>query len=75
MLKLLEQNGLDYDLVENSLGCMVNQPKFAKYAQILKNLCSYQGNQNRKLSLMKRQGSRRGGYGLGAQIEKGYGLF
>ena len=35
-LKILERNGFDYDLVESLLGYMVDLPKSAKYAQILK---------------------------------------
>ena len=35
-LKILERNGFDYDLVESLLGYVVDLPKSAKYAQILK---------------------------------------
>jgi hypothetical protein len=37
VLKLLEKNGFDYDLVEDLKGYVVQLPKHAKYAQILKN--------------------------------------
>jgi hypothetical protein len=36
-LKLLERSGFDYDLVEDLKGYVVQIPKAAKYAQILKN--------------------------------------
>jgi hypothetical protein len=39
-LKLLERNGFDYDLVEDLKGYMVQLPKSAKYAQVLKNSSS-----------------------------------
>ncbi len=35
-LKILERNGFDYDLVEDLKGYVVDLPKSAKYAQILK---------------------------------------
>jgi hypothetical protein len=33
----LERNGFDYELVEDLKGYVVNLPKSAQYAQILKN--------------------------------------
>lgn len=36
-LKLLEKNGLDYDLVKDLRGYVVQLPKSARYAQVLKN--------------------------------------
>jgi hypothetical protein len=36
-LKDPRENGFDYDLVEDIQGYVVKLPKFAKYAQILKN--------------------------------------
>jgi len=36
-LKILERNGFDYELVEDLTGYAVKLPRFAKYAQILKN--------------------------------------
>jgi hypothetical protein len=40
-LKILERNGFDYDLVEDPRGYVVKLPKFAKYAQILKNFVAF----------------------------------
>ena len=42
-LKLLERNDFDYDLVEDLKGYVVKLPKFAKYAQILKNSVATKG--------------------------------
>lgn len=36
-LKLLEKNGLDHDLVKDLRGYVVQLPKSARYAQVLKN--------------------------------------
>ena len=49
-LKLLERNGFDYDLVENLQGYVVKLPKFAKYAQILKNSVAPRRPQPREYS-------------------------
>ena len=43
-LKLLERNDFDYDLVDNLKGYAVKLPKFAKYAQILKELRGLYGD-------------------------------
>ena len=64
-LKLLERNGFDYDLVENLQGYVVKLPKFAKYAQILKNSVAYQGDRNRETIPDERPGCSRGGCGPG----------
>ena len=42
-LKLLERNDFDYDLVEDLKGYVVKLPKFAKYAQILRNSVATRG--------------------------------
>ncbi len=41
-LKLLARSGFDYDLVEDLKGYMVQLPKHAKYAQILKNSVAFE---------------------------------
>jgi len=40
-IQLLEKNGFDYDLVEDLKGYVVQLPKHAKYAQILKNSVAF----------------------------------
>ena len=57
-LKILERNGFDYDLVENLQGYVVKLPKFAKYAQILKNSVAFS---NREIVSDERPGCGRGG--------------
>jgi hypothetical protein len=52
-LKLLERNGFDYDLVEDLKGYVVQLPKSAKYAQILKNSVAFKETANERLFLMK----------------------
>jgi hypothetical protein len=51
-LKILERNGFDYDLVEDLKGYMVQLPKHAKYAQILKNSVAYKETANERIFLM-----------------------
>ena len=52
-LKLLERNGFDYDLVEDLKGYVVQLPKSAKYAPILKNFVAFQETANERIFLMK----------------------
>ena len=52
-LKLLERNGFDYDLVEDLKGYVVQLPKSAKYAQILKNSVAFKEVVNEGIFLMK----------------------
>ena len=52
-LKLLERNGFDYELVEDLKGYVVQLPKNAKYAQILKNSVAFKEAANERLFLMK----------------------
>jgi hypothetical protein len=49
-LKLLERNGFDYDLEEDLKGYMVQLPKHAKYAQILKNSVAFKETANGRSS-------------------------
>jgi len=52
-LKLLERNGFDYDLVEDLKGYVVEPPKSAKHAQILKNSVAFKETANARIFLMK----------------------
>jgi hypothetical protein len=47
-LKLLEKNGFDYDLVEDLKGYVIQLPKHAKYAQILKNSVAFKETANER---------------------------
>ena len=67
-LKLLERNGFDYDLVENLQGYVVKLPKFAKYAQILKNCVTFKETMNERIFLMKDYTAVEEAVGLGAKI-------
>ena len=70
-LKLLERNGFDYDLVENLQGYVVKFPKFAKYAQILKNSVASKETATERLFLMKDLAAVEEAMGLGAKIVDG----
>ena len=74
-LKLLERNGFDYDLVENLQGYVVKLPKFAKYAQILKNSIATKETATERLFLMKDQAAVEEAVGLGAKIVEGEVVF
>jgi hypothetical protein len=67
-LKLLEKNGFDYDLVEDLKGYVVQLPKRAKYAQILKNSVAFKETTNERLFLMKDLVAVEEAVGLGAKI-------
>ena len=67
-LKLLEKNGFDYDLVEGLKGYVVQLPKNAKYAQILKNSVAFKDAANERLFLMKDLAAVEEAVGLGAKI-------
>jgi hypothetical protein len=70
-LKLLERNGFDYDLVENLQGYVVKLPKFAKYAQILKNSVATKETATERIFLMKDLAAVEEAVGLGAKIVDG----
>ena len=74
-LKLLERNGFDYDLVENLQGYVVKLPKFAKYAQILKNSVASKETATERLFLMKDLSAVEEAVGLGAKIVEGDVVF
>ncbi len=70
-LKLLEKNGFDYDLVEDLKGYVVQLPKQAKYAQILKNSVAFKETANERLFLMKDLAAVEEAVSLGARICEG----
>jgi hypothetical protein len=70
-LKILERNGFDYDLVEDLNGYVVKLPKFAKYAQILKNSVASKETATERLFLMKDLAAVEEAVGLGAKIVEG----
>jgi hypothetical protein len=70
-LKILERNGFDYDLVEDLKGYMVELPKHAKYAQVLKNSVAFKETANERLFLMKDLAAVEEAVGLGAKIVEG----
>ena len=70
-LKLLERNGFDYDLVEDLLGYVVQLPKHAKYAPILKNSVALKEIANERIFLMKDLAAVEEAVGLGAKIYEG----
>ena len=74
-LKLLERNDFDYDLVENLQGYVVKLPKFAKYAQILKNSVAFKETANERIFLMKDLAAVEEAVGLGAKIVEGDVVF
>ena len=74
-LKLLERNGFDYDLVEDLKGYIVQLPKTAKYAQILKNSVAFKETANKRIFLMKDLASVEEAVGLGAKIHEGSSSF
>src|SRR5512136_2771455 len=70
-LKLLEKNGFDYDLVEDLKGYVVQLPKHAKYALILKNSVAFKETANERIFLMKDLAAVEETVGLGAKVHEG----
>ena len=70
-LKLLERSGFDYDLVEDLKGYVVQLPKSAKYAQILKNSVAFKETVNERIFLMKDLAAVEEAVSLGAKIREG----
>jgi len=66
-LKVLERNGFDYDLVEDLQGYAVKLPKFAKYAQILKNSVASKETATERIFLMKDLDAVEEAVGVGAE--------
>jgi len=67
-LKILEQNGFDYDLVEDLAGYIVKLPKYSKYAPILKNSVATKETAAERIFLMKDLAAVEEAMGLGAKI-------
>jgi hypothetical protein len=74
-LKLLEKSGFDYELVEDLKGYVVQLPKFAKYAQVLKNSVAFKEIANERIFLMKDLAAVEEAVGLGAKIYEGEVFF
>jgi hypothetical protein len=74
-LKLLERNGFDYDLVADLKGYVVQLPKSAKYAQILKNSVAFKETANDRLFVMKDLAVVEEAVSLGAKIYEGETFF
>jgi hypothetical protein len=70
-LKLLERNGFGYDLVVDLKGYVVQLPKSAKYAPILKNSVAFKETANERIFLMKDLAAVEDAVGLGAKIFEG----
>jgi hypothetical protein len=67
-IKLLEKNGLDYNLVDDLRGYVVELHKSAKYAPILKNSVAFKEIATGRLFLMKDLAAVEEAVGLGAKI-------
>ena len=70
-IKLLEKSGFDYDLVEDLKGYMVQLPKHARYAQILKSSVAFREIANERIFLMKDMAAVEEAVGLGAKVYEG----
>ncbi len=70
-LKLLDRSGFNYDLVEDLKGYVVQIPKSAKYAQILKNSVAFKETANEGIFLMKDLAAVEEVMSLGAEIYEG----
>jgi hypothetical protein len=75
VLKFLERNNFDYDLVENPNGYLVKLPKFTKYAQILKNSIAFNETATERIFLMKDLAAVEEAVSLGAKIVEDEILF
>ena len=67
-LKILERNEFDYYLIEDLSGYVVKQPKFSKYAPILKNSIATKETATERLFLMKDLAAVEEAVSLGAKI-------
>jgi len=74
-LKILERNGFDYELVEDLRSYVVKLPRFAKYAQILKNSVATKETATERLFLMKDLAAVEEAVGLGAEKVEGDVVF
>jgi len=69
------RNGFGYDLVEDLKGYVVQLPKSAKYAPILKNSVAFKETANERIFLMKDLTAVEEAVGLGAKIYVGEIIF
>ena len=67
-LKLLEQNGFEYDLIEDLSSYVVKLPKFSKYASILKNSIANKETATERIFLMKDRAAVEEAVRLGAKM-------
>jgi hypothetical protein len=67
-LKILERNGFDYELVEDLTGYIVQIPKSARYAQILRNSVATKETMNERIFLMKDFAAVEEAVSLGAKL-------
>ena len=74
-LKLLERSGFDYDLVEDLKGYLVQLPKHAKYAQVLKNSVAYEMPGDKRIFVMKDLAAVEEAVSLGAEVYEGVSPF
>jgi hypothetical protein len=70
-LKILERNGFEYDLVDDLRGYVVQIPKSARYAQILKNSVATKETMNERIFLMKDLAAVEEAVSLGARMYVG----
>jgi hypothetical protein len=70
-LKILERNDFDYELVEDLSGYLVKLPRFAKYAQILKNSVATKETATERIFLMKDRAAVEEAVSLGAERVEG----
>ena len=75
VLKFLERNNFDYDLVENLNGYVVKLPKSAKYSPILKNSIAFNETATERIFLMKDLAAVEEAVSLGAKIVEDEILF
>jgi hypothetical protein len=68
ILKFLERNNFDYDLVENLNGYVVKLPKSAKYSPILKNSIAFNETATERIFLMKDLAAVEEAVSLGAKL-------
>ena len=74
-LKIQERNGFDYDLVEDLQSYVVKLPRFAKYAQILKNSVATKEMATERIFLMKDLAAVQEAINLGAEKMEGDAAF
>ena len=67
-LKLLEQNGFKYDLIEDLSGYVVKLPKYSKFSPILKNSLASKETASERIFLMKDVAAVEEAVSLGAKI-------